>query len=227
MTGACVPSAARERAIAEHVPLVRHIARRVARVATGAEFDDLVGDGSLGLIRAVDTFDRTRGTMFESYARRLILGAMLNGMRRRDPVSERVRRTLRRAEERRFALAQERGTMPTFAELERDDPALERARLAAYRQSTLSLDVSAPLKRDPLADSSLEPAAHVVARAKRAMLREAVALLPERERRILSLHYEDELSLHAIGTRLAVSPQRVSQLHLCALARLRHSAFAR
>ena len=222
-----VPSAARELAIRDHVPLVRQIARRVARAATGAEFDDLVGDGSLGLIRAVDTFDRTRGTMFESYARRLILGAMLNGMRRRDPVSERVRRTLRRAEERRFEIAQERGTMPTFVELERDDPTLERARLAAYRQATLSLDVLAPLKRDPLADTSLEPATHVVARAKRAALREAVALLPERERRILSMHYADELSLHTIGSRLAVSPQRVSQLHLSALARLRRSTFVR
>ncbi len=222
----CLPSTAREHAICDHISLVRQIARRVARVATGAEFDDLVGDGSLGLIRAVDTFDRTRGTLFESYARRLILGAMLNGMRRRDPVSERVRRTLRRAEERRYELAQEHGTMPTFVELERDDPTLQRARVAAHRQATLSLDVAAPVKRDPLADSSLEPSAHVVARAKRAALREAVALLPERERRILSLHYADELSLRTIGARLAVSPQRVSQLHLSALARLRRSAFA-
>jgi len=222
-----IPSPARELAIRDHVPLVRQIARRVARVATGAEFDDLVGDGSLGLIRAVDTFDRTRGTLFESYARRLILGAMLNGMRRRDPVSERVRRTLRRAEERRYFLAQERGTMPTFVELERDDPTLHRARIAAHRQATLSLDAAAPLKRDPLADSSLEPGAQVVARAKRAALQEAVALLPDRERRILSLHYADELSLHTIGSRLAVSPQRVSQLHLSALARLRRSTFVR
>lgn len=216
----------REAIIRECFPLVRQIARRVAHVATGAEFDDLVGDGSIGLIRAVDTFDPARGTSLESYARRLVLGAMLNGLRRRDPVSERVRRTLRRAEERRYALAQERGTLPGYAELERDDAALQRARVAAYRQAALSVDAPAPVARDPLTDWSAEPSAQVTVRAKRAALREAVALLPERERRILSLHYADELSLHAIGTQLRVSPQRVSQLHVSALARLRRSATA-
>jgi RNA polymerase sigma factor for flagellar operon FliA len=54
-------------------------------------------------------------------------------------------------------------------------------------------------------------------------LREAVALLPERQQRILALHYARDLSLHAIGQALAVSPQRISQLHLLALARLRHT----
>ncbi len=212
----------REHRIAELVPVVRQIARRVACVATGSEFDDLVGDGSLGLIRAVDTFDPTRGTTLESYARRLILGAMLNGLRRRDPVSERVRRTLRRAEEKRFALAQERGTLPAYAELEREDAALQRARVAAFRQSALSLDAHHG-GRDPLADTSADPSAQAAARAKSAALGEAVALLPERERRILSLHYAAEQSLHAIGASLRVSPQRVSQLHLTALARLRRT----
>lgn len=217
-------SADRDASIREYLPIVRQIARRVARVATGAEFDDLVGDGSVGLIRAVDTFDATRGTSLESYARRLVLGAMLNGLRRRDPVSERVRRTLRRAEEKRYALAQERGTLPAYVELERGDVALQRARMAAYRQSALSLDAPSPVARDPLADWSTEPGARAASRARNAALREAVALLPERERRILSLHYAGEFSLHAIGTQLRVSPQRVSQLHIDALSRLRRAS---
>ncbi len=217
-------SAERDATIARFVPVVRQIARRVARIVTGADVDDLVGDGSLGLIRAVDTYDATRGTALESYARRLIVGAMLNGLRRRDPVSERVRRTLRRAERRRFALAQERGTLPGFAELERGDLALRRARVAAHRQAPLSLDATSSFARDPLADWSADPSIEALARAKRTALREAIALLPERERRILSLHYAGELSLHSIGARMLVSPQRVSQLHLSALSRLRHAS---
>lgn len=212
---------ARDEVIREYYPLVRSIARRVARVATGADAGDLAGDGALGLIRAVDTFDPSRGTTLETYARRLILGAMLNGLRRLDPVSERVRRTLRRAEERRYALAQERGTLPTFNELERDDEAVRRARIAAFRQVALSLDAPMAGGHDPLVDRSSEPSVRATERAKRAALLEAVALLPERQRRIVALHYGSELSLHAIGSRLRVSPQRVSQLHLGALERLR------
>ncbi|GAC1442730.1 MAG: FliA/WhiG family RNA polymerase sigma factor [Vulcanimicrobiaceae bacterium] len=217
-------SADRDARIAQLFPVVRQIARRVARVATGAELDDLIGDGSVGLIRAVDTYDAARGTSLESYARRLIVGAILNGLRRRDPVSERVRRTLRRAEAQRYALAQERGTLPSYVELEATDPALRRARTSAFRQAALSLDATGPMRRDPLPDVSTEPSADVVARAQRAALREAVELLPERERRILALHYASDLSLHAIGSHMRVSPQRVSQLHLSALLRLRRSA---
>jgi len=213
----------RDERIARLLPLVRRIARRVAFVARGADPDDLLGDGAVGLLRAVDTYDPARGTTLEAYARKLIAGAMLNGLRRLDPVSERVRRTLRRAEARRFALAQERGALPSLAELERSDPALRRARAAAYRQTALSLDGPMPSGNDALLDSSREPSAVAARRARQAQLAEAIALLPERQQRILALHYGAELSLHAIGSRLRVSPQRVSQLHLSALGRLRKS----
>jgi len=213
----------REAAIRALLPLVRQIAKRVARVVRAADFDDLVGDGSIGLIRAVDAFDATRGTALETYARKLILGAMLNGMRRLDPVSERVRRRLRAAEEERQKIAHERGTMPSFAELERDDPALRRARIAAYRHVALSLDAPLPPEAGALEDWSGEPARCSAARTRQRELREAFALLPERERRILALHYGGDLSLRSIGTHLRVSPQRVSQLHLLALARLRRT----
>jgi RNA polymerase sigma factor for flagellar operon FliA len=181
----------REATIRLFFPHVRQIARRVGRLARISDLDDLIGDGCVGLIRAFDTFDGKRGTSFEVYARRLIVGGMLNGIRRRDPVSERVRRTMRHADERRFALAQERGSLPAFAELERSDPSLRRARALANERDRA--------------------------------LRQAIALLPERERRILALHYGGEQSLHAIGRTLRLSPQRVSQLHLHALARLRHT----
>lgn len=213
----------REEAIRELFPAVRQIARRVLRVARAADIDDLVGDGSIGLIRAVDSFDPTRGTTLEVYARKLIVGAMLNGLRRCDPVSERVRRTLRRAEEERYALAQCRGTLPPFAELERTNAGLRRARVAAYRQATLSLDAPLQSATDPLADWRAEPATLAVAGARRRELAAAVALLPARQRHIVALHYGAELSLHAIGSKLRVSPQRVSQLHLSALSRLRHA----
>ena len=216
----------REGIIGDLLPLVRQIARRVGRVVGTADLDDLIGDGSVGLIRAVDTYDGARGTTLETYARTLIAGAMLNGLRRLDPVSERVRRTLRRAEEKRYALAQHVGTLPTFAELEQTDPRLRRARTAAHRGAALSLDAPLPGGADALADWSCEPSRAVTERAQSRALQEAVGLLPERQRRILALHYASDLTLHAIGNTMRVSPQRVSQLHLSALAKLRHTARA-
>jgi len=216
-------STEREATIRRLFPLVRQTARRVARVLRAADIDDLIGDGSLGLIRAVDTFDADRGTTLDLYARRLIVGAMLNGLRRLDPVSERVRRTLRRAEERRLQLAQARGTLPSLAELEHDDTHLRRARTIAYRQAALSLDAPLLGGEGVLRDFASDPGQQVAERAKRREIAEAIALLPERQRRILALHYGHELSLHAISSKMSVSPQRVSQLHLSALARLRHT----
>jgi RNA polymerase sigma factor for flagellar operon FliA len=208
--------------IRELLPIVRQIARRVTRVVALADIDDLVGDGSLGLIRAVDTFDPSRGTTLELYARRLIVGAMLNGLRKLDPVSERVRRTIRRAEIKRYELAQELGTLPSLAELERSDAGLRRARVSAHRLNALSLDAPFPGGREPVVDWNGDPGERVIERAKRRALQEAIALLPERQQKILALHYSNDLTLHAISSRMRVSPQRVSQLHLSALARLRH-----
>ncbi len=211
----------RELAIRRMLPLVRAMAKRLNRIVLAADPDDLVGDGSVGLIRAVDTFDPSRGTRLDVYARRLILGAMLNGLRRLDPVSERVRRKMRQAEYRRYAMAQRLGTMPSFGELERIDPALRVARVKAYRQSALSLDAPLPHEPNALLDAGGDPQAHLEVRATQDEVREALRSLPPRQRHVLELYYYGELSLRAIGTRLRVSPQRVSQLHLEALARLR------
>jgi RNA polymerase sigma factor for flagellar operon FliA len=213
----------RERTIRELFPLVRTIARRVARLAHLTDLDDLIGDGSVGLIRAVDGFDPEKGSSLDLYARRTIAGAMLNGLRRRDPVSERVRRTMRHAEDRRYALAQQLGTLPTLSSLERDEPGLRRARIAVCAQATLSLDAPMSSRRDPLIDRSAEPGALVAESDRDRRLHAAVALLPERQRRILALHYGSERSLRSIGRTLRISPQRISQLHLLALAHLRHT----
>lgn len=107
--------------------MVKKIARRMRRLVTGSAFDDLVGDGSVGLLRALESFDPSRGPTLEQYACRIIAGAMLNGIRRLDPVSERVHREVLDAERERYALATERGALPSQAEMERRRPALRRA----------------------------------------------------------------------------------------------------
>jgi RNA polymerase sigma factor for flagellar operon FliA len=221
----CEPAARdegeREQRIRELLPLVRRIARRVHRLVAGAELDDLIGDGCVGLVRAVDAFDPERGVPLEHYARRLILGTMLNGVRRMDPVPERIRRTLRLAEHARYALAQQLGTLPSLQEMEQRRPALARARAHARRAVPLSLDAPFPFGEKLEPDFGRDPQVLYSGRSERARVRAAVAALPPRHRRVVIAHYYAERPLRTLVEPLRVSPQRVSQLHLNAMKRLR------
>jgi RNA polymerase sigma factor FliA len=213
----------REARIRELLPLVKQIARRIGRMLPGSDPDDLVGDGSVGLIRAVDAYDPSYGIPLEQYARRVVAGAMLNGIRRLDPVSERVRRTVRLGEQERYAVAQQLGAMPLQVEMEQRIPALRRARTEAYRGTPLSLDAPFPAgeRLEPNPDG--DPQSVFAARAERERIRTAIESLPARQRRIVIAHYFRERSLRSLGEPLGVSSQRVSQLHLLAVKRLRRA----
>jgi len=213
----------REEAIRRLLPLVRAIARRIVRIIPGSDLDDLIGDGCVGLIRAVDAYDPNLGSSLEQYTRRIALGAMLNGVRRLDPVSERVRRLVRIAERERFALAVERGGMPSYAELEQHHPNLARARTEAHRGSPLSLDAPLPPEAGVEPRSGDDPAATVLARAEQRRIHAAIDELPERQRRVVLAHYFAEQPLRALGDDMRVSPQRVSQLHVAAIQRMRET----
>lgn len=211
----------REEQIRMLLPLVRRIARRIARVVGGTDLDDLIGDGSIGLLRAVDSFDPGRGLTLEQYARRVIGGAMLNGIRRLDPVSERVRRTVRNAEQQRYALATKRGDLPSTCEMEKRVPALKRATTEAHRGSPISIDTPLPAGERFCISDTDDPGAIVESRAARARIHAAIDTLPPRERRLVVAHYFADRSLRSLSGDMAVSPQRVSQLHLLALGRMR------
>lgn len=217
---------AREDAVRSLLPLVRRAARRLKRLVPSLDVDDLVGDGCVGLIRAVDSFDAARGPQITEYARRLVVGAMLNGIRRMDPVSERSRRIVRDSENQRYAIAAERGCVPSSAEMERRCPGYRRAIAAAYNGQPLSLDAPLPRGESLAYDWSDDPARIVERRLERARLAEMIAALPNRQRDLVLMHYFNETSLRTIGKRLAISPQRASQLHTSALTKLKRRVHA-
>ncbi|HET6895390.1 MAG TPA: sigma-70 family RNA polymerase sigma factor [Candidatus Baltobacteraceae bacterium] len=211
----------REEQIRRLFPLVKKIARRMHRLIPGSDPDDLVGEGSVGLIRAVDSFDESRGVLLEHYAARVISGAMLNGLRKLDPVSERVRREMREAERERYVLATQAGAMPTQQQMEERRPALRRAAAHAYRYTPLSLDGPLPPGERLSGDWDADPAGIAATRSERDAVRAALHRLSPRQNHVLALHYFRGKSLHQIGEVLAISPQRASQLHLAAIRNLR------
>jgi RNA polymerase sigma factor for flagellar operon FliA len=215
--------AERELAVRTLLPIVRNAARRLKRLVPALDMDDLVGDGCVGLIRAVDSFDPLRGPQLAEYARRLVIGAMLNGVRRMDPVSERARRIVRDGENERYTLAAIRGAVPSATEMEARRPGYGRAMTAAYRGQPLSLDAPLPKGESLAYDWSGDPAQIVEHRAERAHLAALVDGLPPRQRDVLLMHYYNGTSLRTVGKRLAISPQRASQLHTGAIAKLRNA----
>ena len=216
----------RDEQIRSLLPVVKKLARRLKRLVPTFDLDDLVGDGSVGLIRAVDSFDPYRGPELGDYARRLIVGAMLNGIRRMDPVSERARRIVRDGENQRYSIAAALGAVPTSSEMEERCPGYRRAIAAVYRGQPLSLDAPLPLGESLVNDWGADPARIVERRSESAQLAALIEGLPWRQREVVLLHYFGGSSLRSVGKSLAISPQRASQLHLSAIAKLKRESHA-
>jgi RNA polymerase sigma factor FliA len=211
----------REAAVRALLPLVKTIARRIKRLVPLLDIDDLIGDGSVGLIRAVDSYDPNRGPSLRHYARRLVVGAMLNGIRRMDPVSERSRRIVRDGENQRYEVAIERGEVPSTAEMEQRCPGFARALAATRCGQPLSLDAPLPEGEIVSLDWSGDPARIVEHRHHKDAFASLVERLPVRQRLVVLEHYYAGRSLRSIGRRMKISPQRASQLHRDAIAGLR------
>jgi RNA polymerase sigma factor FliA len=215
----------REARIRGLLPLVKRIARRIGRLVP-SDYDDVVGDGCIGAIRAVDNFDPGRGISLEHYARHVISGAMLNGIRRMDPISERTRRTMRDGEIARYQLASETGIVPSLAEMEQRRPGFVRAIHAVSTHVPLSLDRTLPEGQRLVTDRSNDPARLVEIQSECDRIGAVVDALPDRQRALIREHYYAQRSLREIGHRMKISPQRASQLHIVAVQALRRMLHA-
>ncbi len=222
----------RDRLVTAHVGLVRSMAQRLAqRLPTQVELSDLISVGVLGLIDAAGRYKPATGVPFEAFARRRVRGAMLDALRDLDWAPRSVRRLRREID---AAMAQARHQLrrePEEKEIaavlgmstEEYERALDQVRaleIGALRQ----LDAGGP-DGHPLLELCIDPGEAPDARVARHELAEhlaaAIKQLPERERQILALYYQEELTLAEIGEVIGVCESRVSQLRSLALSRLR------
>jgi RNA polymerase sigma factor for flagellar operon FliA len=225
---------ARDELVMQHVPLVKTLAQRLAqRLPSQVEVSDLISVGVLGLIDAAGRYKPTLGVPFDAFARRRVQGAMLDSLREVDWAPRSLRRLRRDVDSAVASLRRTLGRDP-----EEKEVATEMGLTVADYEKTLeqlrTLDVGAVRSLDaPTEDGStrlellMDPDEGAVRRLERKELREhlahAIQQLPERERQILSLYYEEELTLVEIGEVIGVCESRVSQLRSLALSRLRAS----
>jgi RNA polymerase sigma factor for flagellar operon FliA len=213
----------RDRLVEENLDLVRSIAGKLKRsLGRTLDLDELVAYGAKGLVEAASRFDSRQGAAFSTFAYYRIRGAMLDGMRTmgwysrgdyaRYRAEERANEYLRnRAEQESAAGAgQARDAAESLAEI-----AEVLSGVATVHITSLEAAASVTDERLPPPDQQLERL-HLQARARKAMHR-----LPEKERRLLQLHYFEDRNLEAAGAELGLSKSWVSRLHARAVDRLR------
>lgn len=212
--------------VERHLGLAHHLARRYAD--RGEPLEDLVQVASLGLLKAVDRFDASRGTSFTTFAVPTILGELRRHFRDRGWAVH-VPRDLKEAVLRvESALTRHGGRSPTPGELARetglDVESVLEALEASGAHRALSLDAPTGTVDDerPAIVDTLGGDDDELSRARdRATLEALSAGLDEREREILRLRFVEDLTQSEIGERVGVSQMHVSRLIRTSLNRMR------
>jgi RNA polymerase sigma factor FliA len=221
--------------IEKYLPLVKRIAGRLAiSLPQHVDEDDLIGYGVFGLLDALERFDLGRGVKFETYATLRIRGAMVDGLRTMDWVPHSARQKVKHIQEAFAEVEAQLGRPATIEEiaihLQMDSRDLEGAILQGQMLNLTSLDEMAageegdshfsPLSqlKDPLAHEAFY---EVEINDQRRILSEAIEKLPEKEKLVVALYYQEDLTLKEIAAVMKLSESRISQLHSQAILRLR------
>ena len=225
----------KDQLVQRFAPLVKRIAYHLmARLPSSVQVDDLVQNGMMGLLDAISRFEAGMGAQFETYAAQRVRGAMLDGLRENDWLPRSLRRDFRRIEVAISQLEQRFGRAPSEQELANSldmsladyQKMLQDARghqLISF-EDMVEDDDEDFLERH-LTDESSEPSKLLEDQSLRQLLAQGIELLPEREKLMMALYYEQDLNLREIGAVMNVTESRVCQLHSQAVARLRARVF--
>ena len=225
----------RDQLVQRFVPLVKRIAYHLmARLPANVQFEDLVQNGMLGLLDALDRFEEGFGAQFETYATQRVRGAMLDGLRENDWLPRNLRRELRRIEGAISALEHTHGRAPSERELA-DTLGMS---LADYQKTLQDARGHQLVYFDDFAgegdedflerhftDNNADPSNILEEKNVKALVVKAIERLPEREKMMMALYYEQDLNLREIGEVMGVTESRVCQLHSQAVVRLRAKIF--
>lgn len=224
----------REELILQYGPLVKYVVGRLAiGLPASMDYEDVLSDGTIGLMEAVERFDPTKGVKFETYAISRIRGAIIDQLRKADRLPRSARQHMRKVSQATDALRERLEREPTDEEIAGElGVAVERYYeiLANASWVTVSLDslldASGEGEGYPAAEMPTDlDAQNVTLPIERketvSALADAIQDLSERERLVVSLYYLDDLTQREIALVLGLSESRVCQLMQQALKRLR------
>lgn len=216
------------RVVEQYTPLVKRIAYHLAsRLPSSVQADDLIQAGLIGLLEAFNHYDTNRGARFEGYASIRIRGAMLDEIRKNDWVPRSVHRNYRKISEAKTHLEQEKGGEARGVEVAdamqidlKEYYQMVLAHVGGHLVAMDDIDLKGELLTSGLSDALLNPFEDLMEEGFREALAYTIAHLPERERTVLTLYYEQDLNLREIGVTLGVTESRVCQIHARAMERI-------
>lgn len=219
--------------LAQYMPLVRRQALTLqVRLPASIELDDLIQAGMVGLLEALGRFDATQGATFATFASQRIRGAMMDELRTRDWLPRSVRRSARAMDNAIRRLEQQFGRSPDEREIARE----LNMPLSEYQQLLNDTNSGQLLPYEELIADGGEPTMglasnlpfeQLLGTQQRQTLIEAIEALPEREKLLMALYYQEDMNLKEVGAVLGVTESRVSQLHSQAVSRLRARLYSK
>ena len=217
-----------------HLSLVKYLAGRLAiRLPAHISQEDLESYGIFGLLEAVEKYNPDLGVSFKSYAYNRIRGAMLDEIRKLNWVSRTTWQKVQRLNATRERLQKELGEHPTnealAAAMNMTVTELRKLLVQANMMAISSLDEAVPTSsgdtvclRELIADDAIsDPLEIIEDEEDKRLLGQAIGELPYKDLIVLSLYYQEGLTLKEIGKVLDISESRVCQIHTRALKRLR------
>ena len=227
------PVAERDQLVEQYLPLVRYVVARLPVTLPGSlDRDDFYSVGVIGLMHAASTFDPNRGASFKTFAYTAIRGAILDEVRKHDPVPRNRRDRLRKMDRANSALWAQFDREPTLAELatamgcseqdlDEDLQALHTSRMLSLDEQYGDDDGGSSMVSRMRDTGSVDPGHQAEGREQLDQLTKAIAELPETDRHVVVLYFHEQLFLKEIGQLLGVTESRVSQILTRATERLR------
>lgn len=206
----------------QYAPLVRRIALQIApRLPASVELDDMIQEGMTGLLDALQRYEPQPGLSFETYARMRIKGAIYDSFRRDDILPRHQRQRLKSIEEATRELGQRLGRAPEEVEIA-EAAGLSIEEYFEVLDSAVSICIMDELPEgiEP-ADDQADPMQMVSLKEHTGRIEKLLQRLPDRERQVIALHYQEQLSYREIAYVMQLTPGRICQLHTQAMVRLR------
>jgi RNA polymerase sigma factor FliA len=226
----------RDTLILKYLPFVKVVVGRMASKLPihAVDKEDLINVGIIGLMSAIEHFDDGRNVRFETYASIRIRGAVLDELRARDWVPRLVRSKDNKISKAVTALQKLLGRAPEDFEIaEHIGISLEEYFQMLDDSRCFSLISSEDLPRDYLESYSASDVIKAIDQGSvldlitdhefKTQLKDAIEMLPQKERLVLNLYYYEELTMKEVGKVLDLTESRVCQLHSQAIIRLRTS----
>lgn len=223
----------REKIILEYAPLVKTVAGRLSMyLGYNVEYEDLISYGIFGLIDAIDKFDTMKEVKFETYASLRIRGSILDQIRKMDWIPRTIRQKQKKIDSVIKEIEMETGKNATDEEIAVKLGITEEEYIDWQSQMKItglvSLNEYVEQGSDVAQDCNQytaarfeDPEENIEKQELMKVLRESLELLTEKEAKVITLYYYEELTLKEISSILEVSESRISQLHTRALQKMR------